>query len=378
MILVAVTVLGAAGYVAFQVGRQQVFATTVELGSVVLASPAHREVTLVASGYVFARKRAVVAPKVTGRLVRLRVVEGQVVESGQLLADLEDADPHARLAQVKADVATAEARIERARADLFDAEAKLQREEALSVRGAGTQSAVDDAQSRVIAMKAQLAASDAERRAVEARRQVVHVDLENTQVRAPFKATVVRKLAEVGEVVAPQGQGIVMLVALDELEVHVDVSESHYTEVALGAPAEVALDAFPAVRFRGKVTEVRQQVERAKAAITVKVAFTDPVSDVLPDMAAKVSFLRRPLDAGELSAKPKPMVPADAVVSRGGRSVVFVADLERVHVRGVKVVSPRGTDGLVELAEGPASGSRVVRRPPEALRDGTPIREKGK
>jgi RND family efflux transporter MFP subunit len=354
MILVAVTVLGAAGYVAFQVGRQQVFATTVELGSVVLASPAHREVTLVASGYVFARKRAVVAPKVTGRLVRLRVVEGQVVESGQLLADLEDADPHARLAQVKADVATAEARIERARADLFDAEAKLQREEALSVRGAGTQSAVDDAQSRVIAMKAQLAASDAERRAVEARRQVVHVDLENTQVRAPFKATVVRKLAEVGEVVAPQGQGIVMLVALDELEVHVDVSESHYTEVALGAPAEVALDAFPAVRFRGKVT------------------------DVLPDMAAKVSFLRRPLDAGELSAKPKPMVPADAVVSRGGRSVVFVADLERVHVRGVKVVSPRGTDGLVELAEGPASGSRVVRRPPEALRDGTPIREKGK
>jgi RND family efflux transporter MFP subunit len=375
--VVAIAALGVGGFYVFREGSGRIFSEDVELGAVTLMSPSQSDVTLVATGYVYARKRASVAPKIGGRVVRL-VDEGTKVKEGQVIAELESADAQAALAQMRADILAARAKVERAKADVTDAQVRLKREEELMARGAGTQAALDDAKTHAAQTAAMLASAQADVGAVEARERAVAVQLENTKVRAPFDGTVVRKLAEVGEVVAPMTlAGIATMASLDDLEVQADVAEAQFHKVKVGTPAEIILDAFPDKRFRGQVSEVRQMVDRSKAAVTVKVKFTDDSTGVLPDMAAKVSFLTKALDAEALKAAPKLIAPADAVVDSGGRKVVFTID--DGHAKAIPVVV-RGSfgEGMVELADGPTTGTKVIRRPGDRIRDGVSVKEKKK
>ena len=121
---VALAGLGVGGFFVFREGSGRIFPDEVELGAVTLVSPAQEDVTLVATGYVYPRKKATVAPKMAGRLARLLVDEGDVVKEDQLIAELESADAQAQRAQVRADIAAGRA-VERARADLTDAQITL-------------------------------------------------------------------------------------------------------------------------------------------------------------------------------------------------------------------------------------------------------------
>ena len=80
---------------------------------------------------------------------------------------------------------------------------------------------------------------------------------ENTIIRAPFSGTVLRKDAEVGEVVAPSVGGgltrgaVVTMADLATLEVEVDVNEAYIARIRSDAPARITLDAYPDTAFRG-------------------------------------------------------------------------------------------------------------------------------
>ncbi|MSP59174.1 MAG: efflux RND transporter periplasmic adaptor subunit [Myxococcales bacterium] len=370
--------LGTGGYLLFNKTEQRLFPEEVELGAVTLVSPAQEDVTLVATGYVFSRKKATVAPKVQGRLSRLFVDEGDPVKENQLVATLDASEPEAQLAQVKADIFAARAKVERARADLAEAQTKLSREQKLLASAAGTQAAVEDASARVTTAKAQLAAAEADVSAVQARSAAAAIAVENMKVRAPFAGTVIRKLSEIGEVVSPGGVGLLTIATLTDLEVQADVNEAQLSKVKIGTPAEILLDAFPDRRFRAEVREIRQTVDRAKAAVTVKVRFKDDPKGVLPDMAAKVSFLSKALDDAALKVAPKLVAPADAVVERAGRKVVLVVDDGRLKELPVVPGGAIGSSSMLELISGPTTGTRIVRHPADKLHEGSSVKEKGK
>jgi len=208
------------------------------------------------------------------------------------------------------------------------------------------------------------------------------VNLENCYVRAPFDGRITQKLTDIGEIVfgalsAGTGGrgGIASLADFSTLQVEADVSESQVAKLALGTPAEIVLDAFPDRRYRGKVAEVRPRVDRAKATVTVKVAFVDDPRDVLPDMGAKVTFLAKELDAAQAQAAPIAAVQSDAVVERGENKVVWVVGAND-EVRAAPVVTGAAMGGLVALREGPPAGTKVVRRPNGDLRPGMRVKEK--
>lgn len=376
--LLAVAGLGVGGFYVFREGSGRIFSADVELGAVTLMSPAQQDVTLVATGYVYARKKANVAPKAAGRVARFFVDEGSVVKEGDMIVELESEDAKAQLAQVRADIAASKARVERARADMADATVRFNREKELLAKQAGTQASFDDAKARLDAGRTALASAEADVASVQARQSAVAVALDNTKVRAPFAGTILRKLVEVGEVIPPFTlTGVVTLASLDDLEVQADVAEAQIHKVKVGAPAEIILDAYPDRRFRGQVSEIRQIVDRSKAAVTVKVRFTDPAKGVLPDMAAKVSFLTHALDEAALKAAPKLIAPADAVVERDGKKVLFTIDDGHAHAVPVSVRGPFG-ENSVELGDGPMTGTKIIRRPDEKIREGVSVKEKKK
>jgi RND family efflux transporter MFP subunit len=336
----------------------------------------------VATGYVVPQRKANISPRIGGRVAKIFVQDGTVVKEGQVIAVLEDADYRAQLAQAQAEVKAAQAREKRAEVDLLDAQRQYNREQILQGQSVSTAAALDTASARLGGAKAGLLAGEADVAAARARVEVARVNLENCYVRAPFAGRITQKLTDVGEIVfgftsaGNSGSGgIASLADFDSLQVEADVSESQVAKLAIGTPAETVLDAFPDRRYRAKVAEVRPRVDRAKATVTVKVAFVDEPKDVLPDMGAKVTFLTRQLDEAAQKAPPTPAVAPDAVVNRGETKAVFVVQ-ENETVRSVPVITGAPLGSLVSLREGPPPGTRVVRSPPADLKDGMRIKEK--
>lgn len=378
LVVVGVAVLG---LIAWRALGDRVFAPEVETTTVALVTPAQGAQLLVATGYVVPQRKANISPRIGGRVARLFVEDGSVVKAGQVIAVLEDADYRAQLLQAQAEQRSAEARVKRAEVDLLDAQRAHDREQIVQQKGVGTPAALDQAVARLGSARAGLLAAQADVGAAQARVEVAKVNLENCFVKAPFSGRITQKLTDIGEIVfgftsAGTGNGgIASLADFSTLQVEADVSESQVAKLKLGTPAEIVLDAFPDRRFRGKVAEVRPKVDRAKATVTVKVAFADDTSDVLPDMGAKVTFLARELDDAAQKAAPTPAVAADAVVDRGEGKAVFVVQGDDT-VRAAPVVTGPPLGGLLSLRQGPPNGTRIVRSPPAGLKDGMRVKEK--
>jgi len=126
--------------------------------------------------------------------------------------------------------------------------------------------------------------------------------LQNTVIKAPFGGTVVKKMAEVGESVAPIPPGVnistssgavVALADLDTLEAEVDVSESNVAKLHDQQPAEVVVEAFPDRTYRAVLRQVIPTADRTKATVMVKVTLLDRDDLLKPEMSAKVTFLER-------------------------------------------------------------------------------------
>ena len=151
----------------------------------------------------------------------------------------------------------------------------------------------DAAASRVKIAEAALAQAKADLSFVEAQ-------LQNTVIRAPFAGVVVKKMAEVGESVAPIPPGvnlstssgaIVALADLATLEVEADVAESNVAKIGGGQPAEVTVEAIPDRRYKAVLRQVIPTADRTKATVMVKVTILDKDKDLKPEMSAKVTFL---------------------------------------------------------------------------------------
>jgi len=197
---------------------------------------------------------------------------------------------------------------------------------------------------------------------------------------------VVKKMAEVGESVAPIPPGVnistssgavVALADLDTLEVETDVAESNVARLGPEQPAEVAVEAFPDRRYRAVLRQVIPTADRTKATVQVKVTILDKDQNLKPEMSAKVTFLERarPAAAGPAAEAPVVVVPAAAVATRDGKPVVFeVADgkaRQRVVITGPE------RQGRIEVRQGLTGTETLVTRPPDTLRDGDTVKVKG-
>src|SRR6266480_1449420 len=340
------------------------------LGAVVAASggAAASGEGISANGYVVARTKASVSAKIPGRMEYLGVREGSEVKRGKIIARLESGDYQAALNAARATVAETEAQLVQARRDVYRAR-RLRQDQVIS------DVEVENVTTRLKVLEAQLGAA-------RAQRELASVNLENTRVRAPFDGTVLRKDAEVGEIVAPASAGggltrtaIVTMADLGTLEVEVDVNEAYISQVTNGQPARITLDAYPDTSFAGRVRQVVPTADRQKATVLVKVSILDRDPRILPEMGAKVIFLRDPKAQPVAAAPRRVTVPSAAVVQGPAGARVWVVEARKVAARPVQVGREQGEN--VEITSGLSGGESVVLRPPSGLKDGAQVRVVG-
>jgi HlyD family secretion protein len=325
---------------------------------------------LTASGYVVARRKAVVSAKIQGRLSWLGVEEGSVVREGQVIARLESNDYETAVLRAKAAVLRDEA-------DLAEARRQLRVAEDLAKASVLAADQRDATASRVKITEARLAWTEADLAFAEAQ-------LANTQIRAPFSGVVVKKMAEVGESVAPIPPGvnisiasgaIVALADLATLEVEADVAESNVAKVQNGQPAEVMVEAIPDRRYKAVLRQVIPTADRTKATVMVKVTILVKDKDLKPEMSAKVTFVEKEKPSETKGdATPVVSVPKAAVVSREGKATVFLVREGKAQARPVVAGLERGDQ--VVIKDGLLGGETVIVKPPDSLKDGDGVKVK--
>ncbi len=353
--------------------------TEVEMGSVTTAFPTQGFTLLNATGRVVAAKKAGVSTKATGRLEFLGVQEGSEVKAGQVIARIEALDVNATKDQARAGAQAARANLEQGKAELVDAEANFKRQQELFEKKFVSAAALDAAKARVDRARAVIASLNASIGVADAQTRAAGVSVEQTLIRAPFDGVILTKNANVGDIITPFSSAagsigaVVTMADMSTLEVESDVAEASIGKIVVGAPAEITLDALPEVRLLGEVSRIVPTVDRAKATVLVKVAFVEKDKRVLPDMSAKVSFLKQ--KPTEIDRKAVTVVRKEAIVERDGKAVVFVIADNQVKLTAV--AKARDIGDLIEVG-GVKNGDRVVLKPNAKLRDGAIVAQAAK
>ncbi len=365
LVVVVIAVIAGAGWFFWSGDAPEVTVATVLATG---GAPGASGSGISANGYVVARTRASVSAKIMGRLTRMDVAEGSLVKKGEILALIEDGD-------FRAAVSAASAAVKQAEAERDLAESTLKRAKELVAKSYISATEFEQAESRARVANAQLESA-------RANANFAVVNLESTRVRAPFDGTVLRKDAELGEVVSPAGAGgaftrtsIVTMADLDTLEVEVDVNEAYISRVRADQPARISLDAYPGVEFGGRVRQVVPTADRQKATVLVKVAIDDKDPRIMPEMASKVVFLDEAPDPAAPVEPRRVTAPAAALVTSGSGASVWV--VEKSVVKSVPVKTGATIGSEVEISSGLSGGEKVVVNPPGGLRDGQTVRVAG-
>lgn len=369
-----IVVLASASWVTFSQSPVSVVAT------VPIRVTEHRPagVAMIASGYVVAQRQASVASKGTGRLEYLGVTVGSRVKTGEIIARVQQDDIRAVQRQARARLDVARAALTNVQAELRDAQLSYDRANALLPDQFISRSEFDLATNRLRRAEAAVRSASAAIKAAEADVQTADVMLENTVIRAPFDGTVLKKFAEIGEILVPMGsstnsRGAVVLVAdMTALAVEADVSESAIAQVTPGQSADITLDASPGRRYAGTVEQIVPTADRSKGTVTVKVGFVDLDDRVLPEMSAKVSFA--PPGQTNVSTQSRFLVPSSSLTQRRDRTVVYVLEDEIAKEVFVEEIVRQGTDSEIR---GPLTDSaQVILAPPASIADGSRVRSR--
>jgi RND family efflux transporter MFP subunit len=342
----------------------------VQTTSVQVVTPTEASTVLTATGYTYARERAAVGSRVIGRVVELKVDEGDKVRKGDVIAVLDSADLRASIQEV-------EAQIVEARARLANAQREEQRQGSLNKEGVIAASAYDAAKTTLDVARAQVGTVDARLRSLKAQ-------LDYTVIRSPLSGVVVDRNVEVGEMVAPGGftsqqstGAIVRIADPRSLEVEADINEAYIARIKPGQPASIRVDAVPDRQYRGKLRQVVPTADRQKAVVQVKVTIEDTDERLVPDMSSTVTFLETESSPQQRAeAKPKVYVPKSAVLGSGSSVAVFQVENGALRRTEIQVVPPPAGDkgDRLEVLSGLSGGETIVRSNVTSLKDGQKVR----
>src|SRR5262247_3407836 len=149
-----------------------------------------------ASGYVTARRQATVSAKITGKVTEVLIEEGMRVQEGDVLARLDDTEAKAQLALAEAQLTAARSQIAEIRAQLVQVERDYERQQELFRRQLVAEQSMDAARAQRDMLRARLANMEEQVRVAQEAVTVARVQVENTEIRAPFSGVVVAKSAQ--------------------------------------------------------------------------------------------------------------------------------------------------------------------------------------
>jgi len=268
-------------------------------GISVTVEPAGRHTviqTVTATGKIQPMTQVNISADVSAKITRLDVNEGDWVEKGTLLLQLDRERYSAAMASAEANLAAAEANGKLVKENMNKARKDHNRSQQLYEKALESEASLDStyAAAEVEAARYQAALEQVEQARASLRQ--ARDDLAKTTIHAPMSGTISMLNKELGEMALGsqfQEDVILEISNLQGMEALVDVDENDIVSVALGDDAEIEIDALPETRYPGEVTEIASSAKTSaqgttdqKTEFEVKVAITELTGDLRPGMTA--------------------------------------------------------------------------------------------
>jgi HlyD family secretion protein len=325
-------------------------------------------------GTVQSKVPVAVSPKITGILEKLYVDQGDRVQKGQLLAELDSLELRARQAAARAAKNRAQRDLGRAQADMGKAQANLglarsnyQRDLEVFKPGYISQAAFDTtkaqlkvAESEVNAYQASVTALQAAVQQAESETKAAEALHNYTRILAPMDGLITVRKAEVGTTLVP-GSPIFQMVDLDQVWMATWIDQALVAQLRMGQPARITLRSGR--EFQGQVRRLSQEGDTVTRELEVDVKF-----DTLPKPLVIGEEGQVEIETGRETA---PIVPLSAILANNGGKGVLVADNGLLRFRKVALGLQDGSRTAV--TSGLKAGELVVVKP-AGLIPGTKIR----
>lgn len=289
-----------------------------------------------AVGSFIAEESAMLSAEIGGRVRSIHFSEGQPVQAGALLIQLEPDEYRATSAQ-----SHAQATLDKL---------SLGRIEEVRRRNLASQQSLDEAKGRWQQSQA------------VAQRDKLRLD--KTAILAPFAGVVGLRQISPGAFVNP-GQALVNLEALDTLKLDFALPEHYAGRVAAGQKMIAQVDAYPDEAFAGALYAVDPHLDEQSRSLKLRGRFANADRRLKPGMFARINLVLG-TDRQAL------FVPEHALIGVGSRQYVYCVREDKAWL--TEVVSGQHQDGLVEVVRGLDKGSAVVEEGQMKLRDGTRVR----
>jgi RND family efflux transporter MFP subunit len=332
-------------------------------------------------GELAALRTVELAPKVSGRIVRMTKELGDAVHKGEVVATIDDVDIVKQIDEAKAAVEVARAQIERAQAELDRAEQEVRRKKPLYEQQLVTRMEWENLESAVAVAKASLSLARAGLVQSQARVATLQVQLENTRVEAPFAGRVNRRYVDPGAMVGSLSQTpIYQLVTADRILTRFKVPERDLRELPKGKKVTVLVEAYPTEAFEGKVIRVSPAVDAQTRTALAEAMLSSQKGRLKPGMFARVD-VHWSVEENVVLAPQRALVrPPDDPQGKVGvflhedGKARFAAvtpgreEGDELAVRGV----PAGAELIVEGQHGLKSGALVKVAAPQGPPSGRP------
>lgn len=313
----------------------------------VLAVATGAPVEHIGIGSVVSDQRIEVASRLAGYIRELPVEEGDNVRSGQVLARLDAAD-------VDGNIRQAQAALDAAEATLADTRIDVGRFQALFEQGN-----VSDSEMRKVRLREDAARESANQ--ARAARDAAQAQRDYTEIRSPIDGVVVARRLRAGDLATP-GASILTLESASALLFETFLPENRIAGVRVGMPVRVRIDGI-AAPLAGRVSRVVASGDPVTRSYPVKIALPARPG-LLPGMFGRAEFV-----LGEVAV---PVVPAAALVERGGLRGVFVVDPGgRARFRWLRI--GREWHDRVEVNAGLEPGEWIVAVASPGLREGDTV-----
>ena len=353
--------------------------------------------TVVASGHVENAHRVDIGAQLTGTVKRVPVAEGQMVQAGQLLIELENTELQASLKQAEFNVQQAAAKLRQLREVQVPVTAHalhqamvtqetsqqaLKRSQDLYDKGFTGQAALDEfkrmalvTQSQVLSLKDQMASlneggsdsvlAQANLSQAKAGSELAHARLRYAQISAPSSGTLISRNVEPGDVVQA-GKVLMVLSPTGTTELVVQIDEKHLSQLKIGQAATASADAYSKEQFPAELSYINPGVDAQRGSVTVKLQVPQAPSYVQQDMTVSLNI--------EVAKRSQAILLATEAVRDIEKSAWVLQIVNGKAVRQPIQIGLRGP-GYCEVLKG-LQPNDVVIRDPAGIADNARVRIK--
>ncbi|MCM8568812.1 efflux RND transporter periplasmic adaptor subunit [Gramella jeungdoensis] len=350
--------------------------------------------TVAATGKIQPEVEVKLSSEVSGEIIELPVVEGQLVEKGDLLVRINPDIYQSSVERARASYQNSRANYAQTQANLKQAEADYNRNKTLFEKGVISKAEWDAVVSKFEVAQANKESAYYSMQSSAATVTEAQDNLGRTNIYAPMTGTISKLDAELGErVVGTQqmaGTEILRVANLDNMEVEVDVNENDIVKVSVGDSTIVEVDAYLGKEFKGIVTEISNtadnelttdQVTNFKVKVRIlKESYSDLIegkpenySPFRPGMTATVDIITNkrkdvlgvPISSivikTDTAATKKSFVKKPADEDEERFECVFVKDGDKAKLRVVETGIQ--DDSHIEITKGLKAGEVVITGP---------------